>query len=430
MQTLRVSADRRHIEQADGGRFYFLGDTAWELFHKLNREEAAWYLRIRAEQGYNMIQAVVLAELDGLGTANAYGRFPLKKTDGGFDLTKPDTDGEYSYFDHVEYIVSLAEELGLYIGMLPTWGDKWNRIWGIGPEIFTPENARIYGEWLAKRFAHHVNLLWILGGDRPVSTEGHRAVLDALAEGLQAGDGGKFLKTLHPSGASSSSAYVHDAAWLDFNMMQSGHGFPSPACFDMMAADYARVPTKPVMDGEPCYEDHPINFKTENDYYDAYNVRLAAYRNLFSGACGNTYGHHAVWQFRREDETDDYCPCPWTAALHRPGAEKLHIYRDFIRDNDLTAFRPVYDAVTPNPHDTNYVAAMVSDTAAYLYIPAGAPVHLNREAIGFTPKQIVTFSPEDGTYSEQTAKLLPDGKLYFPGRAAGRYMDIVVILKT
>ena len=87
MQTLRVSADRRHIEQADGSRFYFLGDTAWERFHKRNREEAAWYLRTRAEQGYNMIQAVVLAELDGLGTANAYGRFPLKKTDGVFDLT-------------------------------------------------------------------------------------------------------------------------------------------------------------------------------------------------------------------------------------------------------------------------------------------------------------------------------------------------------
>jgi len=65
MQTLRVHTDRRHLETASGDRIYLIGDTAWELFHALNREEAAFYLRTRASQGYNMIQAVVLAELDG-----------------------------------------------------------------------------------------------------------------------------------------------------------------------------------------------------------------------------------------------------------------------------------------------------------------------------------------------------------------------------
>ena len=39
--------------------------------------------------------------------------------------------------------------LGLYVGFLPTWGDKWNKKWGKGPEIFTPENAAAYREWLA-----------------------------------------------------------------------------------------------------------------------------------------------------------------------------------------------------------------------------------------------------------------------------------------
>ena len=34
-----------------------------------------------------------------------------------------------------------ANALGLYVGFLPTWGDKWNKKWGVGPEIFTPENA-------------------------------------------------------------------------------------------------------------------------------------------------------------------------------------------------------------------------------------------------------------------------------------------------
>ena len=80
-----------------------------------------------------------------------------QNADGNYDPTLPDLDGEYSYFDHCEYIISLAESIGLYIGLLPTWGDKWNRKWGKGPEIFTPDNAYTYGKWLAERMKHHNN---------------------------------------------------------------------------------------------------------------------------------------------------------------------------------------------------------------------------------------------------------------------------------
>ncbi|MBO5796890.1 MAG: DUF4038 domain-containing protein, partial [Clostridia bacterium] len=160
MQTLRVHESGRRLVTADGGRFYLLGDTAWELFHRLNREEAALYLRTRKEQGFNMIQAVVLAELEGLTVPNTYGRLPLIDC----DPLQPDDSGDYSYFDHVEYILSLAEELGLYVGLLPTWGDKFNQMWGKGPQVFTEENAFGYGRWLAERFCHHNNLIWVLGG--------------------------------------------------------------------------------------------------------------------------------------------------------------------------------------------------------------------------------------------------------------------------
>ena len=65
-----------------------------------------------------MIQAVVLAELDGLNTPNAYGEKPLVNN----DPTKPNE----KYFTHVDYIVNKAAKLGLIIAMLPSWGDKWN----------------------------------------------------------------------------------------------------------------------------------------------------------------------------------------------------------------------------------------------------------------------------------------------------------------
>ena len=76
-QVLKVSEDGRFLVYEDGRPFFYLGDTAWELFHRLNREEADEYLENRAAKGFTVIQAVVLAELDGLRDPNPYGHVPL-----------------------------------------------------------------------------------------------------------------------------------------------------------------------------------------------------------------------------------------------------------------------------------------------------------------------------------------------------------------
>ena len=65
---LKVSENQRFLVQADGKPFFYLADTAWELFHRLDRKDAAEYLKTRAAQGYTVVQAVALAELDGLTT--------------------------------------------------------------------------------------------------------------------------------------------------------------------------------------------------------------------------------------------------------------------------------------------------------------------------------------------------------------------------
>ncbi len=78
---LKVSDDKRFLVTADGKPFFWLGDTAWELFHRLNREDAEKYLKNRAERRFTVVQAVVLAELDGLNDPNAYGERPLVGND-------------------------------------------------------------------------------------------------------------------------------------------------------------------------------------------------------------------------------------------------------------------------------------------------------------------------------------------------------------
>ena len=92
----KLTVKGRYLAWEDGEPFFYLGDTAWEIFHRLSREEMEHYFAQRARQGYTVVQGVALAEFEGLTVPNAYGRLPLCLTDGLPDPARPDTQGEYS----------------------------------------------------------------------------------------------------------------------------------------------------------------------------------------------------------------------------------------------------------------------------------------------------------------------------------------------
>ena len=74
---LRIAENGRFIVHEDGTPFFYLGDTAWELFHRLDLKEAEFYLSNRASKGFTVIQTVALAELGGIDIPNACKELPL-----------------------------------------------------------------------------------------------------------------------------------------------------------------------------------------------------------------------------------------------------------------------------------------------------------------------------------------------------------------
>lgn len=378
-----MSDNGRFLVFDDGTPFFYLGDTAWELFHRLTREEAERYLENRRKKGFTVVQVAALAEMDGLRTPNAYGALPL--VDG--DPARPDTGrGGDGYWDHVDWVVEKAREKGLYLGLLPTWGDKVLKAWGVGPVVFDAGNAHAYGRWLGRRYGDAPNIIWILGGDR--GGRRRRGVWNAMAEGIRSADG-RHLMTYHPWGiylalmgwgGNSSAFWFHREPWLDFNMMQSSHLVRNQDNYRRIARDYARLPAKPCMDGEPNYEDTALMLQLgKKKWFRDHDVRKAAYWSVFAGSHGHTYGSYPVCLFKSPDSqqpdvftarlpVEKY----WEEALDSPGAFQMVHLRYLIESRPYLSRVPDQGLVSSGRGiAAKHVQATRSSDGSYamVYVP-------------------------------------------------------------
>ena len=388
---LKVSADQRFLETKKGMPFFWLGDTAWELFHRLSREEADLYLSDRAKKGFTVIQAVVLAELSGLDTPNYYGNRPLFDN----DPLKPNE----AYFKHVDYIVNKASKLGLIIAMVPSWGDKWNKAWGVGPEIFTPANAGPFGEYLGRRYKNKP-LIWVMGGDRNIENAEDSEIIRAMAVGIKKGDDGAHLITFHPTGARSSSEYFNEDKWMDFHMSQTGHSSDSKN-YKFNAKNRALTPTRPYLDGEPRYEDHPNQFNpVKFGWMDDFDARQTAYSSMLSGACGHTYGNHNIWQFYAEGRLPiSGARTHWKTALSHPGSTQVGLMRRVLEKRPWQRLVPDQTIIVgDNAENVEYKVSSVSRDGDFMmvYIPYGSATKVDTRKIAGKLLRAWWFNPRDG----------------------------------
>lgn len=422
---LRISDDRRFLANEDGSPFFWLGDTAWVLFHRTTRQEADLYLANRAAKGFNVVQAMVLAEPEGLTTPNAYGDYALAD----YDPTRPDE----AYFVHVDYVVARAAALGIHVAMLPTWGDKWNHCRGTGPEIFTPDNARIYGRWIGERYRDQP-VIWVLGGDRTVDNERHFAILRNMAAGIREADGGGHLMTFHPTGGASSSQQMNGESWLDFHMLQSGHRPAELMNYRMVMHDRALEPTRPVLDAEPCYDDSPIAFNAANGWFDEWYTRRAGYWAMLAGACGHTYGHHSIWQFYlpgRKVYGGHAMRTPWPQALDYPGAFQAGCMRRLFESRPWHVLAPAQTRLLAGPNAGGLevrVAAARDGSFLMAYTPHGSIFDLSLKDLGTGALHGWWFNPRDGTSIEIGPLASTERATFDPPADERRGNDWVLVL--
>jgi len=296
--TLKVSGNGRYFVDQNGKPFFWQGDTEWELFHLFTPQDAQTMLERRRDQGFNVVQVMAtglyFAEWEATKGLKPWNAAPAWLGD------NPLTPNE-DYFKRVDEIVAMAarHHMVLVIGVYHAADQEKGRI--------TLQNAGPWARWLAQRYKHASNIVWSM---YPHAAPESEAVVQAAVKGLLDGDGGAHLITMHPDPSPTSSSFMHTERWLSFNTLQTWS--PGFVNYDMVAADYNRTPTKPVVDGEARYE--------QEDGTTPLQCRRAGYLACLAGGF-YSFGHGGNWM----------SPPTWRTWWDTPGASQMKVLGDVFR---------------------------------------------------------------------------------------------------
>ncbi len=398
---LTVSENGRYLQHENGAPFFWLGETGWLLPEKLDRENAIYYLDACQKAGFNVVQ---VQTINGVPARNVFGKLSHPN---GFDFSQIEAEGEEGYWQHMDYIIKQAEERGIYIGMVCIWGGL------VKKGLMNPEQAKAYGEFLANRYKDCPNIIWFIGGD--IKGDVETASWETLARTIKSIDK-NHLMTFHPFGRTSSIYWFHNAEWLDFNMFQSGHrrydqtrGDGDDTAQAALAEDnwryveagLAMEPAKPILDGEPSYEEIPQGLHDPSEpWWKSHDVRRYAYWSVFAGAFGHTYGHNSIMQMHAGGERRGGYGAikSWKEGLEDPGFSQMQWVKKLILS--FPFFERVGDqSVIAGENGFRYDRAIATRGEDYLlvYTYTNKPMEIDLKKISGEKKNIWWMNPADGS---------------------------------
>jgi hypothetical protein len=435
VQPLKISANKRFLQTADGKPFFWLGDTGWLLFIKCNREDAIKYLDDRKQKGFNVIQVMVVHDIN-LGT-NAYGDLSVKNKDVSQPITTPGKSfanaQQYDFWDHVDFVIDEAAKRGIYMALVPVWGSNIKDV--------TVQQAASYAEFLAKRYKSKSNIIWLNGGD----IKGGDAldkwnVIGNTIRGIDK----KHLMTFHPRGRNSSSVWFHNASWLDFNMFQSGHRSYAQDTLSTEKLhygednwkyandDYVLAPVKPTLDGEPSYEDIPYGLhKADQPYWQDHEIRRYAYWSVFAGGFGFTYGQNAVMQFYTPGDSGiSYFPRQkWQDGLNASGAGQMQHLKKLLLSKSYFDRVPAQELIVDNGEKYNRILCTSGNVYAMFYVYNGRSFEVNTGRMGFQVIKTSWFNPRNGRSQNIHIDRNMDTQVFIPPGKPGNGNDWVLIIE-
>jgi hypothetical protein len=375
---IRVAADRRHFEHADGSPFLWIGDTWWMgLCKRLHWPDEFQALAAdRKQKGFNVIQIVA-------GLYPDQGAFDERgANDAGFPWEKEYARVRPEYFDAADRRIEWLVDQGFVPCIVGAWG--YHLPW-LGERKMKQHLRYLVARWGAMPVvwcaAGEFNLPYYLAPGFPRGGEQQAAQWGDVIQSLRQVNAFGRPITAHPTGIEPLSARLvlkkpgKDEKLLDFDMLQTGHGLREVLAPTVSAlrASYGADPPMPVVNGEVAYE--ALNGRIPADV-----PRLMCWACLLSGAAGHTYGANGIWQLNRKGEPygnsphgGNYGPIPWDEAMHLPGSAQVGLAGKLLQALPFQTFTPHTDWVewqkpTPEKFLVPY-AAGIPRLLRVIYVP-------------------------------------------------------------
>jgi hypothetical protein len=320
---LRISAGGNYLEDQNGVPFLIVGEAAWSLAAQLNRSEVITYLDDRRAKGFSAILVNAIEhKFSGNPPYNYAGQHPFGNDD--FDWS----DRNENYWLHVDYVLNEAKLRGILVFLFPAYLGYSCASDGWCSEMVGQTNAamRSYGEWLATRYNHQGNIIWVHGGDTNANAyAGAYDRVAALADGIKSKDD----YHLHAAHSSPESSALDDyAALIDLNTTYS---YSAPQ--EKVQHDYQRAGALPFSYIEGYYENEHAS-----TVLDWQRQALTAY--LGGALLGHFFGNCPIWHF---GSSPNYCGMSnWQVELQSAGSTAMANIALLMRSREWWKFAPDY----------------------------------------------------------------------------------------
>jgi hypothetical protein len=345
---IRVSANKRYFEQADGTPFYWLGDLwyagfsdriSWEGFQRLTVDRKA--------KGFTVVELAAMtcsneeqAPIDA-GFSNEGGAV----WDSKFERINP------KYFDYADRRVQYLIDNEMAPAIIGAWRQVMMQM-GV---------AKMKKHWryiIARYGAYPV--FWITGGEvyDPPASQRHpglpygATIHDLSSPGWT--EVARYIREVDPYHHPLSvheidppfDSALQDESLTDFDLFQAGHrGWPSIATeVALLNKHYARkTVTKPLVVGEIGFE------KFGGSNFEDYQ-RAAFWLAMLNGAAGFSYGTVSTVAGYSVDKLlprVKYSQYTWEESMHFPGSTQVGLGAKLLRQHSWWKMAPHPEWVTP-----------------------------------------------------------------------------------
>lgn len=351
---LRISENQRYLVDRNNKPFFIMGDTPWFL-QKLPINEVRRVMDDRQAKGFNTLFLELLDD-QNIPSRDANGNAAFSPD---VDITKP----VEAYWRYADQVMIEAEKRGFFVIMSELWYGAGDGLW---MHYVKPENAKVYGEFIGKRYARFQNLMWMHAGDRNPDenlAECTRVLAKAIAAAAP-----HQLHTVHNEHEFASARFHNEDSWLSVNL-----GYTYGVSYLHILPEYQRSnPVRPVILGETGYEDEPNAIELlpdakPGDLWNPYRIRRNAWWAVFSGACGYCAGTR-LWRYESN----------WREVLNAKSSQQAPLIRRLLEE--LPWWKLVPDTkrefLTAGYGEwkkADYAVAALADggDGAVVYIPSG-----------------------------------------------------------